>query len=85
MPLGAHWKIWAPANGSLLDLRLLGGAGQSPLWLLPLLILVLLDPENQLLDLVALRLHPLLLKPVGELDGQVETGDGILFQTVSEG
>lgn len=46
---------------------------------LPLLLLELLDPQDQLLDLVTLGLHALLLEPLRQVDGQVEAGDGILL------
>lgn len=65
----------------LLDLGLLRGAGRSLIGLLLVLFLLLSDLQDQLLDLVALRLHPLLWEPFGEVDWQVETGNGILFAT----
>lgn len=81
---GADGDVRRPTGrpASLLDLRLLRGAGRSLhlLGLLPVLLLLLLDLQDQLLDLLTLRLHPLLREPVGQVERQVEAGDRTLLE-----
>lgn len=81
---GADGKFWRPLRQprSLFDLGLFRRAGWSlDLVGLPLFqFLLLLDLQDELLDLLTLRLHSLLREPVGQVDRQVETGNRILFE-----
>lgn len=43
------------------------------------------DLQDELLDLLPLRLHPLLGEPVRQVHGQVEAGDGVLERGVEPG
>lgn len=81
---GADGQVWRPARRptSLFDLRLLWRAGRSldPVGLLLVQFLLLLDLQDQLLDFLALRLHPLLRKPLGQVHRQVEAGNRVLYK-----
>lgn len=73
---------WRPprSHRSLLDFGLGERAERSrDLVRLLVLFLLTLDPQDQFFDLLALRLHPLLREPVGQVDGQVEALDGVLW------
>lgn len=79
---GADGEVQRPTRRPRCLLHLLGGAGRSfdPFGLLLVQFLFLLDLQDQILDLLALRLHPLLREPVRQVDRQVETGKRILFE-----
>lgn len=83
MDSGSNGYVWQSAvqPRCLFDLRLLWGARRS-LDLVRLLLvqfLLSLNLSDKLLDLLALRFHPLLREPLQQVHWQVEAGNRILY------